>query len=101
MNNEKLIFKGYGYCYGNKMLILKTDIRKRTKTVYNKFIEYIGVLNDVKDATPYYNENNYRPLRFGVTPIEYYDCGSYISIKFNNGQANFPKTDMSEVLIFE
>lgn len=101
MNNEKLMFKGFGFCYGNKMLILKTDISKRTKTVYNKFIDYMCLLHGIKDTTNSYNENNYNVLRYGVTPILYYDCGSYISIRFDNGQANYPKTDMTEILIFE
>ena len=101
MNNEKMMFKGFGFCYGNKMLILKTNSKKRTVAVYNKFIDYLCELKGVVDKKSQYTEHNYKALKFGVTPIQYFDCGTYISIRFNNGQANYPKNDMAEIYVFE
>ena len=101
MNNEKLLFKGYGFCWGNKMLILKTEHTKRTQQIYNKFIDYMCDIKGITDKKSQYTEHNYKALKFGVTPISYYDCGIYISIRFNNGQANYPKADIGDIMIFE
>ena len=97
---EKKILNGYGFCWGNKMLLHNTEITRKNTKLYNAFIDKMCEMRGVEDKVSQYTENNYKTLKFGLTKVEVYDCGSYYSVRFENGQANYPKTDCNELVFF-
>ena len=97
---EKKILVGYGFCWGSKMLLHSTTVTRKGKTLYNAFIDKMCEMKGITDKESQYTENNYKALKFGLTPIEVYDYGIFYSVRFSNGQANYPKTDCSELIFF-
>lgn len=97
---ENRILKGYGFCWGNKMLLCETDITKKCRSLYKMFLDKMCEIRGIVDKTATYTLINFDALRYGLTKVEVFDCGSYYSVRFENGQANYPKTDCSELVFF-
>ena len=94
------VLVGYGLCVGNKMLLHSTEAKRKTKELCKVFIDKICDLKGVADKESYYNEGSYKTIRYGLTKVEVFDCEIYYSVRFENGQANYPKTDCSELVFF-
>ena len=97
---EKKVLTGYGFCYGNKMLLFNTSATRNSPKLYNAFIDKMCEIKGITNVIEQRTENNYKALKFGLTKVEVFDCDIYYSIRFENGQANYPKTDCNELIFF-
>lgn len=97
---EKRITVGYGLAVGDKILLHSTHLKRKTKELCKVFIDKICELKGVENKENYYNECSYKTIRYGLTKMEILDCGSYYSVRFENGFMNFPKTDSADLILF-
>lgn len=97
---EKRILTGYGFCWGNKMLLLSTQATRKSATLYNAFIDKMCEIKGITNTIEQRTQHNYKVLKYGLTKVEVFDCGIYYSVRFENGQANYPKTDCAELILF-
>ena len=97
---ENMILKGYGFCWGRKMLLHSTTATRKSTNLYKTFLDKMCEIRGIINKADSYTKGNFDALRYGLTQVEVYDCGIYYSVRFKNGQANYPKTDCSELVFF-
>ena len=94
------ILVGYMYCWRRKMLLCETPFKKKCETLYKKFLDKMCEIEGITNKEEHYTEDNFKVLRYCLTKATVWDCGSYYSVQYENGWANYPKTDCDELVFF-
>lgn len=99
---EKL-FTGYGFAKGDKLILCNTSALRKTTKLCELFIDTILQLNGKQKDVSYYNEDNFKYIRYGLTKVDVYynEELKYYHIEFCNGVQNIPEDEKDCLIIIQ